>query len=160
CFLGLADRPGPEGKPTGPALTDLPGTWLRIWRRRAGVWELTPRSGWQDQDNWDALYQVDPDESGILRFLQVGGPNIPWRPVALPSAPLPLSVLIRSSRLPTEANGGLAVKLTTRDKDAESLLRYEEVGALDSADAISSEFIEEEQRRLQVDLSEDALERA
>jgi hypothetical protein len=160
CFLGIADRAGSEGEPSGPALTDLPGTWLRIWRRRAGVWELTPRYGWQDQDNWTALYQVDPDESGILRFLQVGGLSIPWRLVALPPTPVPLSVLIRSSRLPTEANGGLAVKLTTWDRDAESLLRYEELGAMDSADAISSGFIEAEQRRLQVDLSEDALERA
>jgi hypothetical protein len=73
---------------------------------------------------------------------------------------MPLNVLIRPSRFPTEANGGLAVKLTTWDKDAESLLRYEERGAIDSADAISPNFIEAEQRRLQVDLSEDALDRA
>ena len=163
CFLGLADRAGSAGESTGPRLAELPRAWLRIWRRREGVWELTPRQGWQDRDDWAARYTIYADESGesgILRFLQVGGLSIPWRLIALPPTPTPLNVLIRPSRSPTEANGGLAVKVTTWDKDAESLLRYVELGAMDSADAIAGEFTESEQGRLQDSLSEAVLEQA
>ena len=63
------------------------GAWVRFWKKNSdGRWEIT-NSPIQNQSSWDrdgVSYNLEV--SRAQHFMQVGGPKIPWRLVALPPA--------------------------------------------------------------------------
>lgn len=144
CFLGIVDRARGETE-GGPSLEDFPDTWLRVWIGGRGGWLPGAVRPWRRiADPRVATFQIDldPDPQAPLRFLQVGGPRVPWRLVALPPSPTPLGIVVRPSRLPNERNGGLAVKVTTWDQEAETLLRLLDTGAVETANVVGDAFVE------------------
>jgi hypothetical protein len=141
---GLQRRP-----PTTPGRE----AWLRIWRRDPDSWELEPRSlmarapetvpGTMGES---IIYKIDYHDGSTpraqaLRYVQIGGPDIPWRLVSLPYSQYPIEVLVRSSRMPSELNGGVTVKVSTHNVEAELISHYLRTGAITEAGEVSRDLI-------------------
>lgn len=143
-----------------PKLADFPAIWLRVWvgqhRARylhgpparwgpAGqtLWELDEQnlwSGWQLLSDNAGLLELNPAGGPLRpRMLQIGGPGVPWRCMALPPTLGPVQVLVRGSRIPTALNGGLTLKVFSLERTAETLLHYLNGGRADAADTVSAE---------------------
>lgn len=107
--------------------------WLRLWARSEGIWavQLWP----QPEATWDSDAVRYWFRTGRQQhMLQVGGPQIPWRMVALPAAER-LEVSIRPSG--NEDEPRLAITVATDNNMAEALLGYLTIGALDHAELVN-----------------------
>ena len=104
--------------------------WVRLWARIEGIWSVQE---WpQPQASWDSdAVRYWFHTRGQQHMLQVGGPQIPWRMVALPAAEH-LEVCIRPSG--NEAEPRLAITVATDNNVAEALLGYLTIGALGHAE--------------------------
>jgi RNA polymerase sigma factor (sigma-70 family) len=115
---------------------DLESTWLRLWHCVDRKWEST---------RWPApfrgLEEVAVSELSLpldcVHFLQIGGPLVPHRFIALPPSRETLRVLICATRHNTGFTGGVAVRITTTDAEAEVLMRYDAMGATGPAASLA-----------------------
>jgi uncharacterized protein YjbI with pentapeptide repeats len=125
----LFGRPGDLDQPW------YESAWLRLWTRSEGRWRV---------ELWPALEALrEPDGARCWfhtrhqqQMLQLGGPHISWRVVALPPAER-LEVTIRPSG--DGSAPGLTVTVATDRNEAEALLGYLTVGALDHARLVSQQ---------------------
>ncbi|GAA3647199.1 hypothetical protein [Flavivirga jejuensis] len=97
------------------------GSWIRLWHLSNEQWttkklNITDSSSW-DQDGVSYTFHINEE----LQFLQVGGPNIPWRFIALPPA-RELKCLIKPNDGPTKFVHPLEITITTENWEAETIL--------------------------------------
>ena len=97
------------------------GSWIRLWHLSNNQWtvkklHITDSSSW-DQDGVSYTFHINQE----LQFLQVGGPNIPWRFIALPPAH-ELKCLIKPNDGPTKIVHPLEITITTENWEAETIL--------------------------------------
>lgn len=122
----IADRDAPPG----PRLDARPGLWLVDWVRGARGWRERP---WPPvlvgSDDHHLAYDMPPGR-GALQMIQYGATGVPWRLVALPPSPQPVRVVLT----PTEEPEGLTCSVSTREHDADMLLRYLAAGDMRAAD--------------------------
>ena len=124
----------------------MPEAWLRLWLCEDGEWTVQQATLLQrDEKEYDEtmfLYQVDfSEQPRALRFLQIGGPEVPWRLVSLPYSPYPIQILVQPSRTPTHLNGGLVVKVVTLDQMTEILSHYLRSGASTAAREVADDVL-------------------
>lgn len=117
--------------------------WLRMWRRsRDGSWEIVPipvNDVQQATWNEDGVTYSFHTSSSRLHLLQVGGPEIPWKNVALPSSQ-EVMVLVRPAAGPVEAVHPLDVVVSSDDWRTESLLSLMQRGDLSTAQSLYDEL--------------------
>lgn len=121
-----------KGTPHPLPYRDLESTWVRLWHCVNQKWEST---------RWPARFHglgdVAVSELSLpldcVYFLQIGGPLVPHRFVALPPSRESLRILIRATRHQVGFTGGVAVRVTTADAEAEVLMRYDAMGATSPA---------------------------
>ncbi len=132
------------------AVTPIPpevrrSTWLRLWVFEAGEWrvEKADKTGLFVKNQDPTCFQVQgyfaPDR---LRLLQLGGDFIPHRMIALPPAPGPMDILIRTTRRNLKLNGGIVARIASFDTATETLLRYIASGACAAAETMGGEMTE------------------
>jgi hypothetical protein len=124
--------------------------WLRIWSSEQGSYSVQP---WESGDKvvrWDragdqvvANFSLREWYPPQLRFLQVGGPQVPWRLIALPPAS-DLEVLVRASTDESDFDVGLKVEVATGDRSVEALLGYLASGAVPAARVVGDEVVAEQ----------------
>ena len=113
------------------------GLWMRLWERKPNkTWIVRPLPGRDD-------IQVSPEEDGVsytinrleskFYALQFGGPNIPWKVVALPSTYRRVMVLVRPSVAPAGRAHPLEVVVSSTDWNVESLLSFMQSGDMNAA---------------------------
>jgi Restriction Enzyme Adenine Methylase Associated len=107
--------------------------WLRLWARIDGIWSVQewprPPASW-DSDAVRYWFRTVRQQ----HMLQVGGPQIPWRMVALPAAES-IEVCVRPSGNGAEPQ--LAITVATDNNVAEALLGYLTIGALGHAGLVN-----------------------
>lgn len=107
--------------------------WLRLWARIDGIWSVQewprPLASW-DSDAVRYWFHTGRQQ----HMLQVGGPQIAWRMVALPAAES-IEVCVRPSG--NEAEPQLAITVATDNNVAEALLGYLTIGALGHANRVN-----------------------
>ena len=115
---------------------DFEGAWVRLWRRHGtGEW-IVVGSELKDGSTWDddgVNYRLSA--FGGMQMLQVGGPEVPWKCVALPGAQ-DLRVLIRPANGPVGDVHPLDVVVSTNNTGAEAILSMLTSGAIDQAKAM------------------------
>ncbi len=97
------------------------GSWIRLWHLRNNQWtvkklDITDSTSW-DEDGVSYTFRINQE----LQFLQVGGPKIPWRFIALPPAQ-ELKCLIKPNDGPTKIVHPLEITVTTENWEAETIL--------------------------------------
>ncbi|NMH87645.1 hypothetical protein [Flavivirga algicola] len=97
------------------------GSWIRLWHLSNNQWtvkklDIMDSTSW-DEDGVSYTFRVNQE----LQFLQVGGPKIPWRFIALPPAEK-LKCLIKPNDGPTKIVHPLEVTVTTENWEAETIL--------------------------------------
>lgn len=111
------------------------GSWIRLWRIRNNMWSLIQlpildTSSW-DEDGVSYTLQVNEE----LQFLQVGGPKIPWRLIALPPGG-GLKCLIKPNMGPSKMVHPLEITVTSNNWEAEAILTMISNNAIDRATEI------------------------
>lgn len=116
--------------------TQYEGAWVQLWRKE-DAWK-TVESEFGGSSMWDAdgVY-YDLESYGGAQVLQVGGPGVPWKCVALPGA-LSLRVLIRPAAGPEGEVHPLDVIVSTHDTGAEAILSLLDTGAVEDAKVIEN----------------------
>lgn len=96
--------------------------WLRVWMFKDGQWRVTPiRPSMQYRS--DAARQVDLNLESYPHLLHIGGSNVPWRFVALPSGG-PCRVLLTPNTSNDPRADSLKVVVTSFRTDTETLLEF------------------------------------
>ncbi len=112
------------------------GLWVRVWERKNdGIWKVRPfpdRNNLEISSNEDGVsYKVRDLESGFYA-LQVGGPHVPWKIVALPST-YEIMILIRPSSIISDDVYPLDVVVSSNKWQVESLLSLMQRGDMSGA---------------------------
>ncbi|WP_299252572.1 hypothetical protein [uncultured Aquimarina sp.] len=97
------------------------GAWIRLWKKEGENWKVV-NIPIQESSSWDeegVSYELNVDRS--QQFLQVGGPKIPWRLIALPPNSN-LMCLIRPNEGPKSIVHPLEVTVTSENWHAETIL--------------------------------------
>jgi hypothetical protein len=125
---------GVDRRGESPSLDDEPyaSAWTKLWRREpSDDWLLAPfapESSWNDRDG--VRYEFDLPRTSY--FLQVGGPHVAWRNIAIPAhAKVTVTVLPDADR-----PGEVVAAAVTGNDDAESLLGYLKTGNIENADTV------------------------
>lgn len=117
---------------------DYEGAWVRLWRKHNGEhWEVVSGE-LADGSTWDddgVNYRLTA--FGGMQMLQVGGPGVPWKCIALPGAQ-DLRVLIRPANGPEDEVHPLDVVVSTHNTGAEAILSMLTSGAIDEAKAMEN----------------------
>ena len=97
------------------------GSWIRLWHLKDNEWvikklNIMDSTSW-NKDGVSYIFHINQE----LQLLQVGGPNIPWRFIALPPAQ-ELKCLIKPNNGPTKIVHPLEVTVTTENWEAETIL--------------------------------------
>ena len=118
------------------------GVWLRMWQRsRDGAWKVVPvpihniGQGTWDEDG--VTYRFRAPKGGFY-MIQVGGPRIPWKNVALPSS-YEVMVLVRPATGPLDAVHPLDVIVSSGDWGVESMLSFMQRGDISSAQGMADQ---------------------
>jgi hypothetical protein len=109
--------------------------WVRRWHRVDGQpWSAIAFDGSnRHRDAQTVRYSFQLDRAPQL--LQLGGPNVAWRFVALPpGAQVDVTITPR-------LDGDLAISVTTQSEQAEALLGYLRSGAIEDADVIAETLL-------------------
>lgn len=97
------------------------GAWIRLWKKDNENWNVV-EIPIQESSSWNeegVSYELNVERS--QQFLQVGGPKIPWRLIALPPNSH-LMCLIRPNEGPKGIVHPLEVTVTTDNWHAETIL--------------------------------------
>ena len=116
--------------------THYEDAWVRLWRND-GTWQ-TVESEFGGMSSWDddgVFYELE--SWGGPQFLQVGGPGVPWKCVALPGAQN-VKVLIRPALGPEGEVHPLDVVVSSYDTQAEAILSLLETGNVVEAKVIEN----------------------
>ncbi|WP_299887071.1 hypothetical protein [uncultured Lacinutrix sp.] len=97
------------------------GSWIRLWKLDSNKWSvkelnISDSSSWTEEGVSYTLFI-----NRGLQFLQVGGPHIPWRFVALPPN-RELKCLIRPNTGPSALTHPLEVVIASPNWEAETIL--------------------------------------
>jgi hypothetical protein len=119
------------------------GIWLRLWRRTingmTAKWEVVPLPVTDSsQASWDeegVTYRFKAPDQGLYA-LQVGGPKIPWKNVAIPST-YEVMVLVRPAPEPTASVHPLDIVVSSGDSVMESLLTLMQRGDIAGAQELN-----------------------
>ena len=108
------------------------GSWIRLWKLQSNQWSvkelsISESSSW-NEDGVSYTFYINRG----LQFLQVGGPNIPWRFVALPPY-RELKCLIRPNNGPSALAHPLEIVITSPNWEAETILTLLKNNAVDIA---------------------------
>lgn len=138
------------------ALSSLQSVWLRLWRNAGdGVWNLVP---WpvQQATRYQGIVQYELSFLGRpgQYYVQIGGPDVPWRLVAVPADNV--RVIVKGHWIKSDANDPeqrrvevevgtpkqrcIDVEVGTLDTNAEVLLGYLRGGQVDSAQEVSKSW--------------------
>jgi hypothetical protein len=109
-------------RPDGASLEAYLKVWLRVWQFKEGDWHLTPIDPRMQYKN-EVARQVDLELDAKPHLLQVGGSNVPWRFVALPTAG-PCRVLLTPNDSKDPRADPLKILVTSYRNDAETLLEF------------------------------------
>lgn len=121
------------------------GVWMRLWRRL----ELGEQERWEvepvpienpSQASWNAdsvTYRFRTPSQGLY-VIQVGGPKIRWKMVALPSS-AEIMVLVRPAPNPVASVHPLDIVVSSSDGVTESLLTLLQRGDLSSAKGLAEQ---------------------
>ncbi|KQC31336.1 hypothetical protein [Flagellimonas eckloniae] len=109
---------------TSKSLTDSKylGSWIRLWCFQDNIWRLK-HMNISEFSSWDedgVSYKLEEVEQQ-LQFLQVGGPRIPWRFVALPPSNN-VMCLIKPNNGPTKVEHPFEITVTSDNWQAEAIL--------------------------------------
>ncbi len=108
------------------------GAWLRLWRKDNNGWQTTT-TDFQADCHWsEDGVSYDLASFGGPQFLQVGGPSVAWKLVALPGAQN-LRILIRPAVGPEGEVHPLDVTVATANPPADSMLSMLSSGSVDRA---------------------------
>jgi len=108
------------------------GSWIRLWHIKDNIWSvislpILDSSSW-NEDGVSYTLRVNKE----LQFLQVGGPKIPWRLVALPPGG-ELKCLIKPNLGPSNIVHPLEIIVTSENWEAETILTMLTNNAIDKA---------------------------
>lgn len=108
------------------------GSWIRMWRLENNKWTINELniSGSSDWSEEGVSYTFFIDNG--LQFLQVGGPKIPWRCIALPPS-RELKCLIKPNTGISALIHPLEVVIASPNWDAETILTLLKNNAVDKA---------------------------
>ena len=111
------------------------GSWIRLWRLQDNQWSVSELNI-SDSSSWNeegVSYTLFVNRG--LQFLQVGGPNIPWRFVALPPNE-ELKCLIRPNSGSSALTHPLEVVVASQNWEAETILTLLKNNAVDKAQSL------------------------
>ena len=112
------------------------GAWVRLWQKDVTWRTVESEFGGMSAWDGDGVY-YDLESFGGPQFLQVGGPGVPWRCVALPGA-LNIKVLVRPAIGPEGEVHPLDVVVSTHDTAAEAILSLLKTGAVEEARVVEN----------------------
>ncbi len=111
------------------------GSWIRSWRLDNNNWTIEELHISNSSDWTEEGVSYDFSINRGLQFLQVGGPNIPWRCIALPPN-RELRCLIRPNTGPTELAHPLEVVISSPNWEAETILTLLKNNTVDKAQSL------------------------
>lgn len=108
------------------------GAWMRLWHKDTDEWQTvsTELGGGSTWDGDGVNYEFE--SYGGTQFLQVGGPTVPWKLIALPGSQ-DFRVLIRPTPGPIDEVHPLDVTVATHNAGAEAILSLLTSGAIERA---------------------------
>jgi hypothetical protein len=132
---GVDRRPGSSGLDG----EEYASAWAKLWRRApSGDWRLAPfapASAWNDRDGVRYEFRRLPRAQHLV---QIGGPRLAWRHVAVP-AHEDVTIIVLPDR---DLDGEVLVSAITGNDLAESLLGYLQSGYIQHADALLAKHAE------------------
>lgn len=107
---------------SGASIEAYLSVWLRIWQFDQGKWHQMPINPLMQYKN-DVARQMDLDLVAKPHLLQVGGPSVPWRFIALPSSG-PCRILLTPNDSKDPRADPLKIVVTSFRTSAETLLEF------------------------------------
>lgn len=108
------------------------GAWIRLWRLNNTKWTVQELHIYNSSDWTEEGVSYNFSINSGLQFLQVGGPKIPWRFIALPPN-RELKCLIRPNTGPTSLAHPLEVVIASDNWEAETILTLLKNNTVDKA---------------------------